>query len=257
MYIKKIELELGYTMTLLDKGKCVLRIEELAKSAKRDVYVGEVFELKGLSGFLVRVDSQLDGAAVLNKVENASVGVGRRRSASIRKVSIKSRLDNGAFIGGASKFGVGEEVSVCEMYSYLCNVIEKKEGKGAMEAFKRKVAEGHGVDVARIGALSGWNNRTYVKPELMPRKVRIESAEIVNVQDISDDDWHLIGVDWMSEEFAIPKKADYVGKLRWATNAKMVLYRYSTISGSVQNDMDLLTYEQRKALVADRLRKKE
>lgn len=250
MYIKKIKLDYESIERLMQDGVCECE-------HRKDAKCGEVYELSSFKGKFVMVESCDERKMRLIWTDAVMNGTTRTGGRGIRKVSIKSRLDNGAFIGGVSKFAVGEEVSVCEMYSYLCNVIGKKEGKAAKEAFERKVAEGHGVDVTRIGALSGWNNRKHVKPELMPRKVRIESAEVVNVQDISDDDWHLMGVDWMNKEFETPVKVDYVGSTRWATNAKVVLYRYSTISGSVQNDMDLLTCEQRKALVAERLRGKE
>lgn len=167
----------------------------------------------------------------------------RTRSAALKKATIKSRRDEGAFIGRASKFKVGEEVAVCEMYSYVCNVLKRTEGDASVDAYKRKVAEAYEIEVSRVMGLAGWFNRTYVKPELMPRRVEIVSATYVDVQDIDDETWHAMGVDWVNEDFKVLNKRNYAGNATWDSNKQVVVYRYKTLSGSVQCERDLLTFE--------------
>lgn len=50
---------------------------------------------------------------------------------------------------------------------------------------------------------AGWINKMYVKPKLMPHRVRIISVRVERLQDISDDDCLKEGI----EEFAIHSTA--------------------------------------------------
>lgn len=204
-----------------------------------NVLVGSTYPVYGMD-LWVNVDSshEVNGVKFVVFVVTDKVEQGR-----LRKVSIQSRRDDGAFIGGKSKFAIGEEVAVCEMYSYLCDMIMKKDGKEACDAYKNRLAEAHNIEVRMLQSLAGWCNKKYVMPELMPRRVRIVSADRVKVLDISDDDWHAMGVDW-TDKYEIAVKRQYATPPLWDTNCEVTIYRYTTLSGSVQMPRDLFTLKE-------------
>ena len=55
---------------------------------------------------------------------------------------------------------------------------------------------------------AGWNNKMFVKPEIMPRHIRITDVKVERLQDISDDDALKEGV-W---QFYDNKKLFYISK---------------------------------------------
>lgn len=175
--------------------------------------------------------------------EHKVVDAPRIRNEELRKVSILSKRDDGAFAGKASRFQVGEEVAVSECYLSVYERIKRNEGIKAAEEYRKKVVEFEGVELGRSNGVAGWYNAKYVKPELMPRRVEIVSCEEVKARDISDEDWHLMGVDWIREGYADARKRQYIGEANWDANKAVVIYRYKTLEGSVQTERDLKTFK--------------
>ena len=103
-----------------------------------------------------------------------------------------------------------------------------------------------------VGA--GWNNKMFVKPELMPHRIRISGIKCERLQDISDDDCMREGISeawyestdttlygyadekkWTAVEFDTPREAfasliDKVsGKGTWASNPWVVAYEFELV----------------------------
>lgn len=103
-----------------------------------------------------------------------------------------------------------------------------------------------------VGA--GWNNKMFVKPELMPHRIRISGIKCERLQDISDDDCMREGISeawyestdttlygyadekkWTAVEFDTPREAfasliDKVsGKGTWASNLWIVAYEFELV----------------------------
>lgn len=62
-----------------------------------------------------------------------------------------------------SRYKVGEVVAVAQAYKNTC-------------------------DPALVGDKSGWNNKLFVRADLMPHQIRITDIQIMRLQDISDGD---------------------------------------------------------------------
>lgn len=62
-------------------------------------------------------------------------------------------------------YKIGEEVAIAQRYS--------------------DIADTHGQELAQ---LPGWNNKMFVKADLMPHRIRITNIRIERLQDISDED---------------------------------------------------------------------
>ena len=103
-----------------------------------------------------------------------------------------------------------------------------------------------------VGA--GWNNKMFVKPELMPHRIRISGIKCERLQDISDDDCMREGISeawyestdttlygyadekkWTAVEFDTPREAfasliDKVsGRGTWASNPWVVAYEFELV----------------------------
>jgi hypothetical protein len=209
--------------------------------------VGSTYSVSGTS-ILVLVRSAYQGEdgktyVVFEENMGGCTNAPRIRNSELRKVTILSRRDEGAFIGKKSKFQVGEEVAASENYQCVYNRIKRERGVKDAEKYRKRVAEVERVDVLRTNALAGWCNAKYVKPELMPRRVEILGCERINARDICDEDWHLMGVDWIRDGYALPCKRQYVGEENWDANKEVIVYRYKTLEGSVQTERDLMSYK--------------
>lgn len=72
-----------------------------------------------------------------------------------------------------AKYSIGEIVAVAQSY----HTIYDDFGLETMDMIVTKLKES-----------KGWNNKMFVKAELMPNKIRITNVRIERLQDISDDD---------------------------------------------------------------------
>lgn len=239
MYIKKIKLELEDLTHLLSKGECECVVSESGAIGKvSDLRLGTTYELHGAKGFFVRVCRNDGHKVLLCKNEGVLTNTPREKSIAMRKVDVCSRLDNGMFVGGKSRFNIGEEVAVAEDYFNLCQRVGRE--------YMKEIAKAHRLeDIFQVKSLAGWNNKKLVLAEVMPRRIEVVSCELKRVRDISDREWFLLGVDWVNSDMEIDRKVRCVGRVAFDNNTEVMLYRYKTLKGSVQTDRDLTTYKDR------------
>ena len=80
------------------------------------------------------------------------------------------------FLIKRSKLRVGEIVAVAQSY------------KDIFSAFSQQPNPQLNISVKNPTDTAGWNNKMFVKPELMPHQIRITNVRVERLQDISDDD---------------------------------------------------------------------
>lgn len=94
-------------------------------------------------------------------------------------------------------YEVGQVLGVSERYQDIYNRIEDEEGLAAAIDFAQRVLAAHGKDTrdaSKAAGLAGWNNKMYVKAELMPTHIVITDREEQHIQDITDEECLLEGV---------------------------------------------------------------
>lgn len=134
----------------------------------------------------------------------------------IPRAWVRNEARIGAFFNKGMELYVGEEIAVSEPYCELCDRL----GDG----YRNLLAEIYGVEKDKIYTITGWTNRRYVKSELMPRRLRILDSKVVNVKDISEFEWTLLGVGEPEHE-----RMKFVGKYAWMSNGVVRLYKYETV----------------------------
>lgn len=96
-----------------------------------------------------------------------------------------------------TKYEVGQELGVSERYSDIYNQIEDEKGLAAAIDFAQRVLAAHGKDTrdaSKAANLAGWNNKMYVKAELMPTHIVITDRKEQHIQDVTDEECLLEGV---------------------------------------------------------------
>lgn len=85
-------------------------------------------------------------------------------------------LCDGNGIIAKSRYKVGEVVAIAQAYKDCVNEI--------------LINQGYKTDIAVMAyqRLAGWDNKMFVKAEVMPHQIRITNIHIERLQDISDDD---------------------------------------------------------------------
>ena len=88
-------------------------------------------------------------------------------------------------------YKVGEIVAVAQSYFEIRNFI-------IGDDFDDTLAHAYGMDddFTEVVNLAGWNNKMFVKPELMPHQIRITSVRPERLQNITDEDCLEEGVMW-------------------------------------------------------------
>lgn len=76
----------------------------------------------------------------------------------------------------AAKFWVGDEVAIAQRYSEL------SWDSRFYEMLKKE------CDLLPQYELKGWDNKMFVKADLMPHRIRITDVDVQRLQDISDED---------------------------------------------------------------------
>jgi len=90
--------------------------------------------------------------------------------------------DKGDFTGwNIPKYKVGEVVAVAQRYK---DVVEKRD-EAQETLLLYKIGEKY-LTMEEMGA--GWNNKLFVRADLMPHHIRITDIKIERLQDISDED---------------------------------------------------------------------
>lgn len=100
------------------------------------------------------------------------------------------------FLLKRSRYVVGEIVAVAQSYEDISNIISKTPSKERAEFYCKIMKSCYPKDeVARDKhEIAGWNNKMFVKPELMLHFIRITNVRIERLQDISDEDCLAEGV---------------------------------------------------------------
>ena len=86
----------------------------------------------------------------------------------------------GEFIRKVSRFNPGEVVAVAQSYK---------------DAGVDPSVEQSGVFQPTVGDSAGWNNKMFVQAWLMPHRIRITNIRVERLQDITDEDSLLEGID--------------------------------------------------------------
>lgn len=232
MYVKKLKLNVDEMSRLLLNGECLV---------EKGLVVDSIYEVSGVRGLYVKACKYEGDKVKVCKYEGEVKSTPRGKKEGLRKANVISRRDEGMFVGGKSRFEVGEEVAVMEAYAFICDRLSR--------GYMKEIAKVHGIEnVNEVKALGGWYNKKLVLPEAMPRRVEVVSGEVKRVRDISEEEWHLMGVDWFNKEMEIDRKRGYVGRAVYDNNQEVVLYRYKTLKGSVQRESDLRTYKEKCSL---------
>ena len=187
---------------------------------KMTVTIDTIYKVSGVSDYYVRVVGvSRDGITVelVNRTADES------EQGELRLIRLEEYKAEGAFIEQRKKFALGEVVAVAESYSLI---VEQMDSEEASAEFMHRVAEAYKEDLKYVRAVSGWYNADKVKPELMPKRIRIVDIEKVRVQDLTDADWDSIGVKSFSEYYKELKRKAYVGSATWNANKEVILYRY-------------------------------
>ena len=79
-----------------------------------------------------------------------------------------------------SKYKVGEVVAIAQSY--------KQCDKGQRNTKNKSYLEYLDSTLAQMTKLAGWNNKMFVKADLMPHQIKITKISIEKLQDISDED---------------------------------------------------------------------
>ena len=100
--------------------------------------------------------------------------------------------DDYAIEGGQifPKYKLGEVVAVAQSYSTIA--AEHPD----VDTFLLQVAKAHKISIESVQDLAGWNNKLFVKAELMSHQIRITGIKCERLQDISDEDCIKEGLEW-------------------------------------------------------------
>lgn len=88
------------------------------------------------------------------------------------------------------RYKVGEVVAVAQRYLTIAA------GHPDVDTFLLQVAKAHKISIESVQDLAGWNNKLFVKAELMPHRIRITGIKCERLQDISDEDCIKEGLEW-------------------------------------------------------------
>jgi hypothetical protein len=236
MYIKKVKLGVEDLTRLLSTGECECIV--VGKPLK----IGSCYEVWGADGYFVKVCGYDGEKYVLRKNDGELESTSRAKNEGERKVNITSRLDRGMFVGGKSKFDVGEEVAVAEDYMSIVH----RYGEEGYKFIAKALGMEWGIEArGAIHASAGYARVKYVDARAMPRRIRIVSSEVRRVSSISDKEWLLLGVTWANKDVEINRKMQCVGRAVYLRDSEVVLYKYETVSGGVEHYSDAMSVEQR------------
>lgn len=92
-------------------------------------------------------------------------------------------IDDGGNVLGSWKprYGVGEVVAIAQSYKNIAS--NRDEAETVLDLYK--IGDNF-LTMDEMGA--GWNNKMFVKAELMPHHIRITDVKVKRLQDVSDDD---------------------------------------------------------------------
>lgn len=184
--------------------------------------IGSTYQIAKIDGYGARVEKKTGHSIELSLVEMPK----EQPRGALRKVNLIKVLDKGAFVGKRDRYELGEELAVAEAYHFIYERLMQEDKESGIE-FMHRVAEAHRVDVEKVRSLAAWFNADKVIPELMPRRIKVVEAFTVKAQEIVPELWAEMGLKWVSEEFELKKKKQYIGSTKWNSNGNVIIYRYS------------------------------
>jgi hypothetical protein len=140
-----------------------------------------------------------------------------------------------------SKYKIGEVVAVAQSYETICKIYNGVVCKGC-PLFPNKTPSNYGCNNN-----AGWNNKMFVRADLMPHQIQITKIRLEKLQDISDEDCINEGIDispfdygfWdknkIRRSFSTPREAyasliDKIsGKGTWKSNPYVFVYEFKVI----------------------------
>ena len=90
-----------------------------------------------------------------------------------------------------SRYKLGETIAIAQRYEDLLNDYE----------FYRLCGK-NGIPLERIGLEKGYNNKMFVRSELMPNHIRINNIRVERIQDISEEDCMKEGI-WRDDNVGL------------------------------------------------------
>jgi len=86
-----------------------------------------------------------------------------------------------SFCDRYSRYKLGEEVAVAQSYETIAN-------SGYLDTMTTPADNAVGFEFKPEYCGAGWDNKMFVKADLMPLRIRIKDIKVERLQDISDDD---------------------------------------------------------------------
>ncbi|MBP5723679.1 MAG: hypothetical protein J6X18_08935 [Bacteroidales bacterium] len=162
-------------------------------------------------------------------------------------IAVETRDGDFIDIRDCGNYSVGEVVAIAQSYSQIEDYICHKDGYSEVMVLKQS---------------SGWNNKMFVRAELMPHHIRITDIKVERMQDISDEDclkegvgcaampfgYYVKGIElkkpyyesdtgftWTHKPFKSPREAFAVlidkvsGKGTWENNPWVFVYSFELI----------------------------
>ena len=125
------------------------------------------------------------------------------------------------------RYGVGEVVAIAQSYKSIAD--ERDEAETALDLYK--IGDNF-LTMDEMGA--GWNNKMFVKADLMPRHIKITDVKVERLQDISDYDIMREGV-WQfygnKNLFYVSKAIGYATTVAFPSAREAFWYLIDKISG--------------------------
>lgn len=144
----------------------------------------------------------------------------------IKRVWIKNDCSRGVRVDGNGVrvgmfvtrriYDVGSIVAISEPYCDICDRL----GDWYVDLLCKEFQ----VSRDELPSLSGWTNRGHTRIDLLPRRLRIVEAKVLRAQDISDEEWGLLGAN-KSE----CSRIRVIGYDAWIRNTYLKLYKYELV----------------------------
>lgn len=140
-----------------------------------------------------------------------------------------------------SRYKMGEEIAIAQSYSDVDNIHRQGKTKSYLEYLDSLLP--------KMKELAGWNNKMFVKAELMPYRIRITDIKLEALQDISCEDCLKEGIYKFNSNgiYAFDDKEGYIhsfdsviyafaflinkvsGKRIWNSNPFVFVYEFELI----------------------------
>lgn len=162
-----------------------------------------------------------------------------------------------SFCDRYSRYKLGEEVAVAQSYETIAN-------SGYLDIMTTPADNAVGFEFKPEYCGAGWDNKMFVKADLMPLRIRIKDIKVERLQDISDDDCLREGVCFINKSWcrgyevenlwnkslrqsfwSTPQKAfaaliDKVsGKGTWDSNPWVFAYTFELLKGDGESKINL------------------